>query len=97
MDGGLWLTRYDALDFISFSLSLSPALFLVFVGFVELGANQHVVPPAGWTRRTLKGPDCYARVQDHQLEAQSQDWRSRCHVKFDGQIDDGRRFDLGRS
>ena len=54
MDGGLWLACYDALNFISFSLSLSlsPALFLIFVGFVELGASQRAVPPAGWTRRT---------------------------------------------
>ena len=27
---------------------------------------------------------------DHRLEAQGQDWRSRCHVEFDGQVNHGR-------
>ena len=40
--------------------------------------------------------DHHARIRDHRLEARGQDWRSRCHVEFGGQNDDGRRPGLSK-
>ena len=32
-----------------------------------------------------------------EVSVSCQDWRSQCHVKFDGQINDRHQFDLGCS